>query len=169
MNAWYVLRIKGQRETDVLALLNDAGVGGYYPRRVVWRKMRGKPRERREYPLLSGFLFVHMDELDTGMVLGLRDVYGFLGVRGTPVAIRERDVSRMIDAEARGDYDETLDVMQHLTWLGQDVVIEDDGAFHGRVGKLIKVDGENVSIEVSMMGKAVLYLTRFDKIRRIGG
>lgn len=100
--AWYVVRTNPRCERRAEASLAEAGFETYAP---VFRKLiihhRSKKLLARDFPLLTGYLFVRLDDRRPpfGTVRSCDGVQGLLGVNGTPAPITDDHVAMVREIE----------------------------------------------------------------------
>jgi transcriptional antiterminator NusG len=120
----------------------------------------------REKVLYSGYLYFESEnELtddDLKHVSGLEGVMGFMGER-IPVKLRETDVRRVIKDDKLEEHNET---MQHRYKIGEIVKIV-YGPFSTFDGVILSINGDKVSLEVKIFGRATpveLILKQIEKL-----
>lgn len=150
---WYVLAIRSQQHKKIREKLDDIAVESYYPMRTIWRKQRSGPRVRREYPLIPSYLFVACDltTRSARSILSIDGIMAALGIDGNWGECDSDELQRLRSCEARGDYDETAQIIEQLI-VGQSWSIP-DGPFAGHVGVVKTIDGSNVRLDVQLFGR----------------
>jgi transcription antitermination factor NusG len=125
---WYALACFSSAEDKIA---DKIGVQAYVPKRIIWKKRRGRKREKRSYPLIPGYILVDMDLRDSVYDLVRRDhrVFGFVDACGEPLTIRETEIDYIRRKEALGHYDETKDILYKLIGGRFDI---HDGALDGK-------------------------------------
>lgn len=105
---WYALAVAAHRDFDVWREINKAGITAYCPLRTSFVKPHRHARTRieRPFPLLEGYVFVGFPdgEADWPTVLSIKHVKGRIGINDRPSLIREAQIQRLIDRQARGIY-----------------------------------------------------------------
>jgi hypothetical protein len=99
---------------------------------------------------------------DLKHVSGLEGVMGFMGER-IPVKLRETDIRRVIKDDKLEEHNET---MQHRYKIGETVKIV-DGPFSTFDGVILSINGDKVSLEVKIFGRATpveLILKQIEKL-----
>jgi transcription antitermination factor NusG len=161
---WYVLAIKSSQYKKIDTKLRALKVRRFYGMRTVWRKRRGGRRYRVDMPLFPAYLFVALSFKSTSArsILSIDGVTGFLGVGNVPQRIRDSEVKRMRDAQARGAYDETSIIIAQ-TLVGQTKVIQ-VGPFEGMPGVVKRVTPTQAELDVTIFGQTSTVKIDIDKL-----
>jgi len=115
--------------------------------------VKTKTTRKNKFP---GYIFIHADLDDRlfSLIRNIPGVMGFSGIKGRPVPLSDIEYKKMTGKEiTKAEIStvrkarKTVDVHTGM-WVN---VIQ--GPYNGTKGKVIKVDGENVSIEFEIMGK----------------
>lgn len=155
---WYVARTNPNCEERAHASLTEAGFQPYMPklRRLIVHH-RSKKEIEREFPLMTGYLFLGMPVNPAlqhwGVVRTCDGVKGVLGVNGTPEPVPTKEVNAIWDAEFARKYDLALPVIvarrgvkDHGFKPGQPVEIT-SGPFSGFAG-MVKDGRSKVAIRI---------------------
>jgi transcription antitermination factor NusG len=117
MPMWFCLACESGRESLIARYASNYSIETYYPicRYYLARptRIRSKPREIIEKPLMPGYLFVKFIgesprfSLFIGHDYAPRGVYGWLGERGEPAEIDGAHIDNLRAREAQGEFDRT--------------------------------------------------------------
>ena len=151
---WFCLAIKAAQHKKIIEKLTALGVEPYYPQRVVWRKRRAGPRQRRSVALIPSYLFVGCDleVISARSILSINGIVAFLGSGGDPEPVRLNDLARIRQCEDRGDYDETLLRIDQML-VGKTFPIN-DGPFESMMATVTSVVNGRARVDVELFGKA---------------
>src|SRR6218665_833593 len=153
MAQWYVLAVYEGRERKVIERLS---VQAYCPQRIVWRKIKNKPREKREYPVLPGYVFVrcNLTKVSAGSIKRTKGVLSFLcDEEGHPAIVRDHEIFNLIDKEERGDYNETLNAITAAI-IGTRLMLP-AGTFAGQHALIADVNVATITAQVQLFGKTL--------------
>lgn len=175
MRRWYVIAVHSSRavptnnphKATIPEELHELNVATFYPMRVIWRKRAGRPRERKEMPLLPGYMFIHVNlsVISARSIKSIKGVMGFLGARD-PVYIRDREVEEMMAFYERGDYDETLQRALNAikgVMVGDNLFLT-DGPFEGHAMHVLDIRDKVVRGEVTIFGQKTPITVAIDKL-----
>jgi transcription elongation factor/antiterminator RfaH len=155
MLAWYAVYTAPQREKRVEFELKGLGLQVYLPLSVCWkRRARKKERDRVTSPLFARYLFVALDKKAPQFhaVRATDGVEAFVSVCGSPVIVPSAEIDRLVNAETRGVYDETVDI-DTLVFSKGDPVQVVTGPFEGFAGEVQRTPkGQRVSVLLKMLG-----------------
>lgn len=168
MMPWYALAVHSGTEAKVSAKLGEAC---WYPQRVVWAKRRhrkkGEGKQRKLYPLISGYLFVQSEFSDQvyALVGSDRNVFGFVGVEGKPLGVSDREIAFLRQQEDDGAYDETaaqrLEVM-----IGREYLIM-KGTMAGHKATVKSIENKRFVVDIPGLNHCVkIPVDNFEKIRQ---
>lgn len=107
----------------------------------------------REKVIYSGYLYFesqyNLSNDDLKLISGLNGLMGFMGER-VPVKLREGDVNRLIK---ENDLDNDNKIPKNQYFVGDSIKII-DGPFSTFEGVISEINGEKVSLEVRIFGRA---------------
>jgi transcriptional antiterminator RfaH len=104
---WYAIKVKFRSEKLVMTQLNTKGIEAYTPMRPVVRRYARK-MVRRNLPVFSTYVFVHIDYKDYVRVLETEYVYGFVRIGRQMEPVKEAEMILMRRIEGLGiDYTTT--------------------------------------------------------------
>jgi len=99
---WYAVQTRSRHERVVAAQLQDHGLSTFLP--MITRIQRWSDRRKLvEFPLFSGYLFVHaaVSPQIRAIVLFARGVAGFVAMRGEPLPIPDEQIDNVKEFLAR--------------------------------------------------------------------
>lgn len=109
---WFVAWTAPRIEAKAAAGLKDAGFRVFLPTIAKWTRRGQRPKERLEWPLFPGYVFVGFDPIASPAgyrVMGEADgVCGVLANDGHALRVPAPVMARMQAAQARGDHDATI-------------------------------------------------------------
>lgn len=159
---WYALSCFSSAEDSIA---NKIGDRAYVPKRIIWKKRRGRKREKRSYALIPGYILVNMDIRDSVYDLVRRDhrVFGFVEACGEPLTIRDSEIDYLRRKEALGHYDETKDILYKLIGGRFDI---HDGALDGKSVRVISIKNRDIIMEVDGFAMPIaIAIDSFEKTR----
>ena len=167
---WFVVRTLGRHEERVAERLQAFGCQTLLPTMAKWiRPRRRSPsgmakRERVEFPLFPGYLFVGFEPdaqpVSFAPITETNGVLGILTVDGEPGAVPAEMIDRFRDAQARGDHDATLEEAKRLANLiGSEFTIP-NGPFEGHGGIVTGTRGKMAEIKLDAFPQARPVLIR---------
>ena len=145
---WYAIHTRSRHENKVYVGLLQKALQALYPRIPVWSARKDR-KKMISVPLFPGYLFVEVDNLDSGKIIDILKTTGvvrILGNRqdGTPAVIPEKamaTIQKLVTSE--------VDIRQtQYPKLGEPAVIV-DGQFKGVEGHVAKTDYENEIFVIS--------------------
>ena len=168
MMPWYALAVHSGTEAKISIKL---GAACWYPQRVVWAKRRhrrkGEGKQRKLYPLISGYLFVMQEHSASvrDLISDDKNVFGFVSVDGKPLGVSDREIAFLRQQESDGVYDETA--LQHLAvMIGQEYLIM-QGLFAGCTAKVKSIENKQFVVDIQGISQRVkIPVANFEKIRQ---
>ncbi len=151
---WYAVRTQLKCEKQVAQLMNKVGLNYYLPLQQYTRQW-GRRKVEVEIPLISNYIFVHINRSEYVKVLETEFVYGFIKFGGVLSAIPEAEIQllRRIMGECKD-----IDVKSLTFEEGEEIEII-AGKLTGLRAKLVQQKGKNkVLVELQNIGYG-LYLT----------
>jgi transcription antitermination factor NusG len=104
---WYAIKVKFRSEKLVMSQLANKGIEAYTPMRPIVRRYARK-LVRRNLPVFSTYVFVHIDYKDYVRVLETEYVYGFVKIGRQLEPVKESEMSLIRRIEGLGiDYTTT--------------------------------------------------------------
>jgi transcription antitermination factor NusG len=108
--AWYVATFRPRKALDAMHAILGAGFDVYLPRARIerWSK-RGHCYTLVERPAMTPYLFVGFapKEKHFGIVHGMDEIGGFLGVDGEPCPVPAEVVAKILEMEVDMKFDDT--------------------------------------------------------------
>jgi transcriptional antiterminator RfaH len=154
---WYVVRTNPQCEDRAQASLEAAGFISFLPKmRKETRHPRTKVWRVRAYPLMTRYLFLGMStgQEHWGHVRGCDGVECVLGVNGLPVRVPSRDVEALIDAQAKGRFDQMRRSSVKRPYRLQEPVMMTEGPFQGFHGNVNDYHGKRmIEVMIAIFGR----------------
>lgn len=130
---WYAVRTLYKCEKLVSKLLTQDGIENYVPLQTVLR-VYGRQKRKKLIPLISTYIFVHIDQSEYIPVLQTEKVLHFIKFKDEITAIPEKEIN--ILKRIVGDSDVDVDVYEGwIPTAGERVYIK-DGALYGLEGTL---------------------------------
>jgi len=149
---WYALYTAPRAEKKVAERFTDSGIEHYLPIQKVMRKWSDRMKEV-EVPVVNGYIFVHISELQFKSVLNTYGAIQFVREFGKPVPIPDKQLARlrfMVD-NADGPVDFSLEDLSPGTPIS---IIR--GPMQGLVGELKEIKGKHhVVIRLDKFGYAI--------------
>jgi len=149
---WYALYTAPRAEKKVAERFTESGIEHYLPIQKVMRKWSDRMKEV-EVPVVNGYIFVHISELQFKSVLNTYGAIQFVREFGKPVPIPDKQLARlrfMVD-NADGPVDFSLEDLSPGTPIS---IIR--GPMQGLVGELKEIKGKHhVVIRLDKFGYAI--------------
>lgn len=102
---WYAVYVNAKHEKRVVHKLTERGIIAYAP--IVKKLQQWSDRKKWvEFPLLSGYVFVRINETDKEIVLKNQSVFSFIKFNGVEAKIKDSDIAILKSIEESG-YDVT--------------------------------------------------------------
>jgi len=164
-----VVRSKPRLERDAAAEITQAGMLAYCPAyKREYQHRRHKRWITREFPLMTGYLFMHTDSVDWYALAKCKSVASILrSSGGEPVGLSDAAVKNIQARQLAGDFD-ILRVHDEYVKPGQRVRVA-VGALAGFESVVESVrNGAAVNILVSILGREVLTAVPLESLERKG-
>ena len=149
---WYALYTAPRAEKKVAERFTDSGIEHYLPIQKVMRKWSDRMKEV-EVPVVNGYIFVHISELQFKAVLNTYGAIQFVREFGKPVPIPDKQLARlrfMVD-NADGPVDFSLEDLEPGIPIS---IIR--GPMQGLIGELKEIKGKHhVIIRIDKFGCAL--------------
>ncbi len=150
---WYAIRVKSRSEKKVIAQLSEKGIESYLPLQRRLRKWSDR-KKWVDWPLISGYVFVHISRKEYEMVLNTFNVVCYVYSEGKAAIIRDKDIQ--ILKRMLGQSELELEVTIENLKSGQMVEVV-SGPLCGVVGELIEFKGKNkVALRIPPLGYTVM-------------
>lgn len=138
MQQWYVIYVNARHEKKVVLELIEEQVIAYTPT-VKKLKQWSDRKKWVEFPMLSGYVFVKINDLEKEKILKTSGVIGFIKFNGIEARVKESEIEILKSIELTG-YDVTTEV--------NDLKMSDDveimqGSLKGYIGKIIQIQNED--------------------------
>ncbi len=105
--SWYALRVSTRSEAKVIKGLSEIGCESYCPMETRW-VTHARQTERKDRPLLPGYIFASLTDAHIWRVNRLDGVQGIIGAGGSPMPIPDRFVGLLALHEWLGAFDRTM-------------------------------------------------------------
>ena len=141
---WFAVHTRYKREKLVVRQLTQKGVEAYVPLQELTRYYTRKIK-KVQLPLISGYIFVRINQAEYLRVLELTDVVAFIRFNHQLVAIPETEIKilRQIVGE-----EQEITVSQEKIGIGKETEII-GGRLTGLKGKVVQIQGkDNFVIEL---------------------
>jgi transcription antitermination factor NusG len=151
MQHWYALYVNARHEKKIVLKLLEQRIEAYTP---IARKIQqwSDRKQRVEFPMLSGYIFVKTDLTDKEKILHTPSILGFIKFNGTEASIRESEINILKSIELTG-YDITQEVSDLK--MSDDVEIM-QGPLKGLAGKIVRIQNEDyISIELNSIKQSI--------------
>ena len=160
---WFALRVKSQRESIAVAMLEGQGYQPLHPTYSVRRRWSDRIKVL-EMPLFPGYLFCQLDLESPVRVVTMPSILGIVNSAGRWLTIPEHEITslrRLVDSG-----------MASKPWPflreGQDVVVQ-KGPLQGVEGKIVNFKGVwRVVVSISMLQRSVSAEIDRDWVRPTG-
>ena len=135
---WFAVYVNVKHEKKVVNKLTELGINAYAP--FIKKIQQWSDRKKTvEFPMLSGYVFVNISELEKDKVLSLPGVFSFIKFNGIEAKINDSEIAVLKSIEASG-YDVTQEI--------NDFKVLDDieitqGQLKGLKGKIIQFQNTN--------------------------
>ncbi|MBK8368401.1 MAG: UpxY family transcription antiterminator [Bacteroidetes bacterium] len=147
MTHWYAIYVNVKHEKKVVNKLLEKGIIAYAP---VTRKLRQWSDRKKwvEFPMLSGYVFVNIEEIDKGTILNCPGVFSFIKFNGVEAKIKDAEIAILKSIEESG-----YDVTQELGELKLlDEVEITQGQLKGLKGMVVLIQNTNyVQIQLTSL------------------
>ncbi|MFN8115635.1 MAG: UpxY family transcription antiterminator [Bacteroidia bacterium] len=142
---WYAIYVNVKHEKKVIHKLTEKGIEAYAP---FVKKMRqwSDRKKMLEFPMLSGYVFVHINEIEKENVLKCAGVFSFVKFNGIEAKIRDTEIDILKSIEESG-YDVTTEI--------EDVKLSDlveitQGQLKGLRGTIVGIKNINY-VQIQLM------------------
>lgn len=148
---WYAVYVNVKHEKKVVKKLQEAMIEAYSP--VVKKLQQWSDRKKWvEFPMLSGYVFVKIDDVDKEKVLSYNGVFSFIKFSGIEAKIKDSEIAILKSIEASG-----YDITQETTDLKMlDEVEITQGQLKGLKGSIIQLqNGNYVQIQLESLHQSI--------------
>lgn len=161
---WYAVYVKSRTEKKVKIELDYQGIEVYLPIQKKLRKWSDR-KKWVDFPLISGYLFVHISPKDYDRVLQTIGVVSYVRFDGTAAIIRDENIE-LIKRLLR-DYEKEIEVSFNHFDKGDEVEVI-GGPLNGIKGKLIQLKGKNkVAVQIENLKIALTVELSSGEIKKI--
>jgi transcription antitermination factor NusG len=105
--SWYCIRVATRSEGKAIRALADLGLSAYCPMETNWIT-HARTTERKDRPLLPGYIFATLTDSDIWRVNRLDGVRGIIGAGGSPMPLPDRFIGLLAFHEWLGAFDRTM-------------------------------------------------------------
>ncbi|MDA3879765.1 MAG: UpxY family transcription antiterminator [Prolixibacteraceae bacterium] len=161
---WHAVYVKSRTEKKVQLELDYQGVEVYLP---LQKKLRQWSDRKKwvDFPLISGYLFVHITRFDYDRVLQTNGVVSYVRFGGTAAVIPDEQIELI--KRLLHDYEEEIEVTFNYFSKGDKVEII-GGPLKGINGELIQLKGKNkVALQIENLQVALTVEVATDDIKKI--
>jgi transcription antitermination factor NusG len=161
---WHAVYVKSRTEKKVKIELDYQGIEVYLP---LQKKIRQWSDRKKwvDFPLISGYLFVHISPKEYDQVLKTIGVVAYVRLDGTAAVIRDEDIE-LIKRLLR-EYEDEIEVSYNHFEKGDKVEVI-SGPLKGVEGELIRLKGKNkVAIKIENLQIALTVELSSDEIKKI--
>lgn len=139
---WYAATVLNGFELVLHKRFTDMGYTSAAPTEVIYRRT-GKNRraERREYPMLSGYLLCKANDAERVVIESQREVTGWVCMQGIPSPISDAAVAKFLNQPTRV----TAGYLRRALKVGQPIEVA-DGPLVGYAARLTKIRGARARI-----------------------
>ena len=129
---WYALYTKPRNEIKVTEKLQQLGIHAYCPTVTTVRQWSDR-KKKVTLPLLSSYVFVHLDEKNRDTVFSVPGIVRYVYWLGKPAIIKDVEIQTLQDWLSKGNQNiisKTLEPGDKVTiksgvFAGQDAVLKD--------------------------------------------
>jgi transcriptional antiterminator RfaH len=144
---WYAVYVNVKHEKKVVHKLTEQGIIAYTP--LVKKMQQWSDRKKMvEFPMLSGYVFVNIEDVEKEVILKCPGVYSFIKFNGIEAKIRDVEIAILKSIEESG-YDVTQEA-EELKLLDEVEIIQ--GQLKGLKGTIVLIQNTNyVQIQLSSL------------------
>jgi transcriptional antiterminator RfaH len=144
---WYAVYVNVKHEKKVVHNLTEQGIIAYTP--LVKKMQQWSDRKKMvEFPMLSGYVFVNIEDVEKEVILKCPGVYSFIKFNGIEAKIRDVEIAILKSIEESG-YDVTQEA-EELKLLDEVEIIQ--GQLKGLKGTIVLIQNTNyVQIQLSSL------------------
>lgn len=136
---WFIAQTEPGRELIAWRGLKERGFTSYLPMETRWKPSR-KVRERADYPLFAGYVFVGLAPWQSHMeVRAIDGIRGFVMLEGQPAKLPAVAVYDFQARQMAGEFDHTPPVRCDYR-PGQQAKVTLAGPYRGLIGEIVKAD-----------------------------
>lgn len=147
MLSWYAIYVNVKHEKKVVHKLSEYAIIAYTP--FVKKIQQWSDRKKMvEFPMLSGYVFVNIEDIDKEKVLKCPGVFSFIKFNGVEAKIRDIEISILKSIEVSG-YD--------VTHAAEELKLSDEveitqGQLKGLKGTVVLIQNTNyVQIQLTSL------------------
>lgn len=144
---WYAVYVNVKHEKKVVHKLTDQGIVAYTP--FVKKMQQWSDRKKLvEFPMLSGYVFVNIEDVEKETILKCPGVFSFIKFNGFEAKIRDVEIAILKSIEESG-YDVTHEAGE-LKLLDEVEITQ--GQLKGLKGTIVLIQNTNyVQIQLSSL------------------
>lgn len=143
---WYALYTKARNEKKVADELNKRGITAYCPL-LTQVKQWSDRKKKIEVPLISSYVFVHLEDKEREKVFAVNGVVRYLYWLGKPAIVRDEEIAALQQAMQGSFSSATLSAIKP----GANITIP-NGPFKGQNGTVQTVNNNKVQIVLPQLG-----------------
>ncbi len=148
---WYALYTKSKSEKKVNQRLLDLGFETYLPLRKQLKQWSDR-RKLVEIPLINSYIFVRTLQSKLLDIVKVEGVSRYISFSGRPVVVRDVEIDMMKEFLSSNS---EIEVIDGLVQIGKLVKIK-KGIFKDYEGKILKLSGNRIAIEIESIGKSII-------------
>ncbi|WP_167765424.1 MULTISPECIES: transcription termination/antitermination protein NusG [unclassified Brevundimonas] len=146
---WFAMRTKSLCEHKVVIGLRERGFDAYLPAEADWKRNKTGSRERRERPLIPGYVFVGVGPgKSLYFAMQVESATGVVGWDGQAREIDPRFVYGLRARQAAGEFDHTASKRDAFR-PGMKAKVLLKGPFQDLIGRILK-SGKDGRVELMM-------------------
>lgn len=160
---WYAVYVRSRSEKKVSIDLEQNGIESFVP---LQRKLRQWSDRKKwvETPIISGYVFVHIDSFQYDQVLKNDNVVTYICFEGKAAAIRDIQIEMMKRMLEQSEIDVTL--TREELCPGEKVEIT-EGPLTGLEGELIQFNGKKrVTLRISEINCNLMVAVSLDILKK---
>lgn len=146
---WFAIRTRSLCEHKVVVGLRERGFDAYLPAEADWKRNKAGGRERRERPLIPGYVFVGVGEgKSLYFAMQVESAIGVVGWDGRAREIDPRFVYGLRSRQAAGEFDHTASKRDAFRKdMKAKVLLK--GPYQDLIGRILKT-GKDGRVELMM-------------------
>lgn len=148
---WYALYTKSKSEKKVNQRLLDLGFETYLPLRKQLKQWSDR-KKLVESPLINSYIFVRTLQSKLFDIVKVEGVSRYISFSGRPVVVRDVEIDVMKEFLSSNS---EIEVIDGIVQIGKLVKIK-KGVFKDYEGKILKLSGNRIAIEIESIGKSII-------------
>lgn len=161
---WYAVYTKSRTEKKVLLELEYQGIEAYLP---IYKKLRQWSDRKKwvETPLISGYLFVHINNIDYDKVFRTQGVVAYVRFEGKAATIPDNQIDAIKQLLRQHQY--KIKISREIFTKG-DYIEVIGGPLLGLKGTLISIRGKKrVAVQLAQLNLSLIVELPLEEIRKI--